>query len=131
MPSRNIRALVVSACTLAVATPAPAQTHGTQPAIQNARIAPGQWALDGTIGFAVPVGDFGTGVETGLDLMGAVEYRPAATGPVYFRGEIGYSDFGFCGCAPNGPSSLEISSTAWRFAANGLYDFNTHSALHV
>jgi opacity protein-like surface antigen len=123
MTSRIVRAFVVSVCTFAVATPALAQAGGAQPAMPSAHIAPGQWALDGSIGFAVPVGDFGTGLNTGLDVMGAVEYRPAATGHVYFRGEIGYSDFGYSG--------ISGSSGVWRFAANGLYDFDTHSPLQV
>ncbi len=123
MTSRIVNALVVAVCTLAIGSPALAQGIQPPPPPPNGHILPGQWAVDGSLGFAVPVGDFGTGLNTGLDVMGSVEYRPASTGKIYFRGEIGYSDFGYSGTSG--------SSSVWRFAANGLYDFDTHSALQV
>jgi len=112
-----------------LASPVLAQADG-----QNSqRIASGQWALDGSVGFAVPVGDFGSTLNTGLDVMGAVEYRPAATGGIYFRAEVGHSGFGYSTTSEfislGNPSPGSVS--AWRFAANGLYDFETHTPLQV
>jgi len=123
MTSRIVKALLAAVCTVALARPALAQGVQPPPPPPNGHILPAQWAVDGSLGFAVPVGDFGTGLNTGLDVMGAAEYRPAATGKIYFRGEIGYSDFGYSGA--NGSASV------WRFGANALYDFDTHSALQV
>lgn len=113
MRSRVTRALAVAACTFTFAGPLVAQGGGT--GNEGMHLAPGQWAVDGSIGFAVPVGDYGTGLNTGLDLMGAAEYHPAATGPFYFRGEIGYSNFGYSGGGG--------SSGILRIDADGLYDF--------
>ena len=47
--------------------------------------------------------------------MGAAEYRPAATGPIYFRGEIGYSHFG-------ASANIDAHASILRFAVDGLYD---------
>ena len=105
-------ALAVVAGSLAVGTAARAQS-----------LSPNQFAVDGAIGFAVPVGDYGTGLSTGLDLMGALEYRPHQTWPLYFRAELGWDHFGV-----NGPVSANSDIT--RFAIDGLYDFTIpHSAL--
>jgi Outer membrane protein beta-barrel domain len=113
MRSRITSALAVAACTLAFTSPVFAQGGGSGPS--GMHLAPGQWAVDGSIGFAVPVGTYGTGLNTGLDLMGAVEYHPPTTGPIYFRGEVGYSDFGY--------SAGGGSSSVLRIDADGLYDF--------
>jgi len=120
MTSRIVRGVVAAVCTVALAGQALAQGGAPSggPPPSSMGLAPGQWAVDGSIGFAVPVGDYGTGLNTGLDLMGAVEYRPYETGHIYFRGEIGYSDFGYG--AGNG------SSDVLRFNLNGLYDFPMH-----
>jgi hypothetical protein len=111
MTSRITKALAFAACTFALASPALAQGGGPSGMHLNS----GQWAVDGSIGFAVPVGDYGTGLSTGLDLMGAVEYRPPTTGPFSFRGEIGYSTFGY--------SVGGANSDILRFDIDGLYDF--------
>jgi hypothetical protein len=113
MTSRITTALVTAACALALAGPAVAQGGGSGSA--GMHLEPGQWAVDGSIGFAVPVGTYGTGLNTGLDLMGAAEYHPPAAGPFYFRGEIGYSNFGYSGGGG--------SSSILRIDADGLYDF--------
>ncbi len=121
MTPRIATALVVAACTFALAGPAVAQGGGAGSA--GMHLAPGQWAVDGSIGFAVPVGTYGTGLNTGLDLMGAAEYHPVGTGPFYFRGEIGYSNFGYSGGGG--------SSSILRIDADGLYDFPMRSKLKV
>jgi hypothetical protein len=112
MRSRITMAVALASAALALATTARAQSA----APSGMHIVPGQWAVDGSIGFAVPVGNYGTFLSTGLDVMGAVEYRPAATGPFYFRGEVGYSHFGY---NVNGGGSSNIL----RIDADGLYDF--------
>jgi len=92
-------------------------------AAQAQRLSPNQFAVDGAIGFAVPVGDYGTGLNTGLDLMGALEYRPRQTYPLYFRAELGWSHFGVSG-------PISANSDITRFAIDGLYDFSIpHSSL--
>lgn len=48
--------------------------------------------------------------------MGAAEYHPPQTGPIYFRGELGYSHFGANG-------GINADASIVRFAVNGLYDF--------
>ncbi|GEM_PF-1245018 len=111
MKSSVSMALVLAAGALALARPAVAQ----QPAASSAHLAPGQWAVDGSVGFAVPVGNFGNGLNTGIDLMGAVEYHPVGTGPFYFRGEVGWTHFGASGGGGH--------ATILRFDADGLYDF--------
>jgi Outer membrane protein beta-barrel domain len=78
------------------------------------RIAPNQFAIDGAIGFVIPAGAFGTGLNTGLDLMTGLEYRPTGTGPVSFRAEIGWDHFGVSG--------LTASSNIIHFAIDALYD---------
>jgi hypothetical protein len=103
----------ITAGAFAVASSASAQTDTA--ARVGMHLMPGHWAIDGSIGFAVPVGTFGDGLNTGLDLMGAVEYHPRGTGAFYFRGEIGYSNFGL-----NGGGG---SASVVRFDADGLYDF--------
>lgn len=129
MTPRIVRPLAVAACTLALASPVLAQSGGPS----SPRIAPGQWAVDGSFGLAVPVGSFGSGLDVGPDVMGSVEYRPAATGRIYFRGEIGYSRFGYSST----PEFISLGNaspgdvTSWRFAADGLYDIQTHSPLQV
>jgi hypothetical protein len=114
MKWRLTKALAFVLCTVTLAGPASAQGGGPSGAT-GTHLMEGQWAVDGTFGFAVPVGDYGTGLSTGLDLMGAVEYHPPGTGPIYFRGEIGYSNFGYSGGGG--------SSSTLRFVADGLYDF--------
>jgi hypothetical protein len=92
-----------AAATLAAATPLSAQ-----------RIEPNQFAIDGAIGFAIPAGEYGTGLNTGLDLMAALEYHPSGTGPVSFRAEFGWDHFGVTG--------LTASSSITHFAVDALYD---------
>src|SRR6185437_5671774 len=114
MKLRIRMALALVAGTLAVTTSGRAQS--TAPS--GVHLAPGQWAVDGSIGFAVPVGDYGTFLSTGLDLMGAAEYRPSSS-PFYFRGEVGYSHFGgSCGFGVDCGSSNVL-----RIDADALYDF--------
>jgi len=114
MRSRITRALAFAASTAVLASPALAQGGGPS----GVHLMSGQWAVDGSIGFAIPLGDYGTNLSTGLDLMGAIEYHPPGTGPFYFRGEVGYSHFGAnCGFADCGSSSI------LRFNVDGLYDF--------
>jgi hypothetical protein len=111
MRSRITMAIALAASSVALANLAPAQSATPS----GMHLARGQWAVDGSIGFAVPVGDYGRGLSTGLDVMGAVEYHPPTTGPFYFRGEIGYSHFG--------ASVGGGSSNVLRIDADGLYDF--------
>lgn len=120
MISRITTAFAVAACTFALAGAALAQGGGT--GSEGMHLAPGQWAVDGSIGFAVPVGDYGNGLNTGLDLMGGAEYHPMATGPFYFRGEIGYSNFGYSNSPIGGSSGI------LRIDADGLYDFLTRGS---
>jgi hypothetical protein len=110
MRSRVTIVIALAAGTLALAPTARAQNA----APSGMHLVPGQWAVDGSIGFAVPVGDYGTFLSTGLDVMGAIEYHPPTTGPFYFRGEVGYSHFGYSNAG---------SSNILRIDADGLYDF--------
>lgn len=105
MKSVLAAALALAAGTLAVSSPAKAQ-----------HLASNEFAVDGAIGLAIPLGDFGTGLNTGYDLMGAVEYHPRQTGQFYFRGELGYSHFG----VSNG---VNAHASVTRFDVDGLYDF--------
>lgn len=75
---------------------------------------PPQFAIDGALGFAVPVGSFGDAVNTGIDLMGAFEVWPDETMPVGFRGEIGYSNFGFNGGGGSATSLRFIADAEWQ-----------------
>ncbi len=75
------------------------------------------WAVDGSIGLAAPVGDFGTGLSAGADLMGAVEAWFPRTAPIGFRAEIGYSHFG-------ASNSVNASANIVRFLVDALYDFH-------
>jgi hypothetical protein len=96
-------ALTAASASLAAGVPLSAQ-----------RIAPNQFAIDGAIGFVIPAGNYGTGLNTGLDLMVGLEYRPAQTGPFSFRAEIGWDHFGVTG--------LTASSSITHFAIDGIYD---------
>lgn len=100
--------------TLVIALAAASVSVAASAPLSAQRIAPNQFAIDGAIGFAVPAGDYGTGLNTGLDLMAGLEYRPTGTGPVSFRGEIGWDHFGVSG--------LTASSNVIRFAVDALYD---------
>jgi hypothetical protein len=53
-----------------------------------------QLAFDASVGFATPVGQYGTGLNTGVDLMGAVEWHPVPLVPVTMRVELGWDRFG-------------------------------------
>jgi opacity protein-like surface antigen len=103
MKRTMVFAAAATSALLAAPTPASAQ-----------RIAPNQFAIDGSIGFAIPAGSYGTGLNTGLDLQAALEYRPARTGPFSFRGEIGWDHFGIAG--------FTASSNIVHFAVDGIYD---------
>ncbi|MFI5249086.1 MAG: outer membrane beta-barrel protein [Gemmatimonadales bacterium] len=78
------------------------------------RIAPNQFAIDGAIGFAIPTGDYGNALNTGFDLMAALEYHPAQTGPLSFRAEVGWDHFGVSG--------FTASSNITHLAIDALYD---------
>ena len=80
----------------------------------TATSGPSEWALDGSIGFAVP--SYGN-ANLGFDLMGAAEWHPKSTLPVAFRGEIGWDAFGYGGGA---------SSDIVRFDVDALYDIPVH-----
>ena len=103
--------LALTAAALTLASPAMAQ-----------RVSQSQFALDGAIGFAVPVGNYGSAFNTGLDLMGAVEYHPRSTGPFYFRGEVNWGHFGASG-------GVNAHSNNVGFIADGLYDFHVPGSL--
>ena len=106
--------LSLAAGTLGVASLAQAQAR-----LAPVHLAQGQWALDGSLGVGLPTGDYGTFLNAGIDLMAAVEVQPTVTGKIYFRGEIGYSDFGgsSCGVGISCPSSNIV-----RFGADAMYD---------
>lgn len=108
----NIRTSCVFAAlacaSVTIATPAFAQYRNTA--------ANPQWALDGAVGIAPPAGSFGSGLNVGIDLMGAVELWSPRTAPFGFRGEIGYDHFGTS--YVNGHASIV------RFVVDALYDFH-------
>ncbi|HTD59006.1 MAG TPA: outer membrane beta-barrel protein [Gemmatimonadaceae bacterium] len=81
---------------------------------------PSEFAVDGSIGFAVPSFD---NSSLGLDLMGAFEWHPKSTLPVAFRGEIGYSYFGV-GCDG-------CHSDILRFDVDALYDIPMHGSTKI
>lgn len=89
-----------------LATPAQAQRATPSPEAS-------EWAIDGSLGLAIPVGNYGKGLNTGLDLMGALEFNPNPGG-IYWRGELGYTHFGL--------SNADGHSNQIRLAADGLYD---------
>jgi len=103
---KRITAIAVAAASALLAASAPVSAQ---------RIAPNQFAIDGAIGFAIPTGDYGTGLNTGLDLQAALEYHPAGTGPFSLRAEIGWDHFGV--------SAFAASSNITHLAIDGLYDF--------
>jgi hypothetical protein len=75
-----------------------------------------QFAIDGSLGFSVPTE---SGLNTGVDVMGAFEWKPGALHlgvPLWFRGEIGYSNWGV--------SNFNDSFGAWRFLADGVLPFH-------
>ncbi|HXB26340.1 MAG TPA: outer membrane beta-barrel protein [Gemmatimonadaceae bacterium] len=83
---------------------------------------PSEFAVDGSLGFAVPSFD---NSSLGLDLMGAFEWHPKSTLPVAFRGEIGYSYFGVScdGCSAH--------SDILRFDVDALYDIPMHGSTKI
>ena len=83
---------------------------------------PSEFAVDGSLGFAVPSFD---NSSLGLDLMGAFEWHPKSTMPVGFRGEIGYSYFGVScdGCSAH--------SDILRFDVDALYDIPMHGSTKI
>lgn len=83
---------------------------------------PSEWAVDGSLGFAVPSFD---NSNLGLDLMGAAEWHPKSTMPVGFRGEVGFSYFGVScnGCSAH--------SDILRFDVDALYDIPMHGSTKV
>ncbi len=97
-------AVAATSALLAAAAPASAQ-----------RIAPNQFAIDGAIGFAIPAGNYGAALNTGIDLQAALEYRPAQTGPFSVRAEVGWDHFGVSG--------FTASSNITHLALDGIYDF--------
>jgi hypothetical protein len=112
MKSAVSASLALIIATAALTSPARAQ-----------HAAPSQWAVDGAIGIAFPLGDFGNAFGTGFDLMGAAEYHPQQTGPFYFRGELGYSHFG-------ANAGIDADASIVRFAVDGMYDFPvSHSSV--
>jgi hypothetical protein len=105
MEMRRITGIAVAAASALLASSAPVSAQ---------RIAPNQFAIDGAIGFAVPVGAYGAGLNTGLDLQAALEYHPASTGPFSFRAEVGWDHFGVNG--------FTASSNITHLAIDGVYD---------
>jgi hypothetical protein len=102
---KRIMAITIAAASASLAAGAPLAAQ---------RIAPNQFAIDGAIGFVIPAGDYGSGLNTGLDLMVGLEYRPAQTGPFSFRAEIGWDHFGVTG--------FTASSSILHLAIDGIYD---------
>jgi opacity protein-like surface antigen len=100
-----------------IASVAFAQTKTAAKSGASAASAPSEWAVDGSLGFAVP--DFGNS-NLGLDVMGAAEWHPKSTMPVAFRGEVGFSYFGYScpGCSAH--------SDILRFDVDALYDIPVH-----
>jgi Outer membrane protein beta-barrel domain len=86
----------------------------------NATSAPGQFAVDGSIGLVAPTF---SNAGLGFDVMGAFEWHPKSTMPVAFRGEIGWDYFGYSGNLPTGYSA---SSNILRFDVDALYDIPVH-----
>src|SRR5271155_5501742 len=81
-----------------------------------AQVQPNRFAIDGAIGFSVPTQ---SQLNTGIDVMGALEWKPGAlqTGfPLWFRGEIGYSNWSV--------SNINESQDAWRFLADAEVPFH-------
>jgi hypothetical protein len=106
-----MRSVVSAGLALAIVASSVATTAHAQ------RVESSQFAIDGALGFAVPVGNYGDAFNTGFDLMGALEYHPRQTGPFYFRGEINWAHFGSSSDAINGHSNNV------GFIADGLFDF--------
>jgi Outer membrane protein beta-barrel domain len=63
-------------------------------ALVSAAPAGAQLAFDASAGFATPVGQYGTGLSTGVDLMGGVEWHPVPLVPFTMRVELGWDRFG-------------------------------------
>ena len=99
-------ALALAAGALTVAAPLAAQRASV--------VEPNQFAIDGSLGFSVPTQ---SGLSTGIDVMGAFEWKPGSLGlPLWFRGEIGYSNWGI--------SNVNESLGAWRFLADAVLPFH-------
>jgi hypothetical protein len=73
-----------------------------------------QFAVDGSIGVTAPVGH-STGLNAGLDLMGAFEWRPLPVVPFALRGEVGWDHLNY-----NGPFVAAQDLT--RFVVDGIVD---------
>jgi hypothetical protein len=84
-----------------------------------AQSGPSDFAVDGSIGFVAP--DFG-GASLGFDLMGAFEWHPRSTGPIAFRGEVGWDYFGY----GNLPAGYSANYDIVRIAVDALYDIPVH-----
>jgi opacity protein-like surface antigen len=114
MPMRPFVSAVIAS--LSFASLAYGQTRAA------AASAPSEFAVDGSLGFAVPSFD---GSSLGLDLMGAFEWHPKSTLPVAFRGEVGYSYFGVScdGCSAH--------SDILRFDVDALYDIPMHGSTKI
>jgi Outer membrane protein beta-barrel domain len=104
-------ALALAAGALTIAAPLAAQQ---QPPRSGPNLAANQWAIDGSLGFSVPTQ---SGLNTGIDVMGAVEWNAHSLGvPLWFRGEIGYSNWGV--------TNFNASIGAWRFLADAVLPFH-------
>lgn len=87
----------------------------------TAEAGPSEFAVDGSIGFVAP--DFGS-ASLGFDLMGAFEWHPKSTGPVAFRGEIGWDYFGYGDVYAGYGAHSDII----RFDVDALYDIPMHGS---
>jgi hypothetical protein len=100
--------LAIAAGALTSAAPLAAQQQQQQQ--PSGPVEANQFAVDGALGFSVPTQ---SGLSTGVDVMGAFEWKPGALRlgvPLWFRGEIGYSNWGVTG--------INDSFSAWRFLAD-------------
>lgn len=103
-----LTALTCAAGALTAVAPLAAQQRGP--------VEANQFAVDGAIGFSVPTEG---GLNTGVDVMGAFEWKPGSLQigvPLWFRGEIGYSNWGVNG--------INESVSAWRFLADAEIPFH-------
>ncbi len=98
----------VACAVVTMAAPAFAQ-HRAAPAASEPK-----WDLDGAIGLAAPVGNFGTGLSSGIDLMGAAEVWMPSMAPFGLRGEIGYNHFG--------ANYVNGHASTLRFLVDAVYD---------
>lgn len=76
-------------------------------------------------GVAIPTGDFGSGLDAGYHLAGALSIRPPAS-PLEFQGEGTFNEFNV---SDQFRAAGDEKVRVWSLGANALYHFNPPTSL--